>query len=250
MSIERKDLRILLVQSRPEQHIADHEFGAMVKYLGLQPEQVTTFNIEHGDIPADMAKDFHGVIIGGSGAYNVSRGEPTAHLPALLEFIKKTRELQIPLLGVCYGAQAIGHVYGTLVYKPETKEVGSKQMYLTPEGEKDPICTGIPQKFTANVGRTDDVEAVNDGVILAHSDITPIHLYKLNGVPIYGALFHPELNQKELRERLSFYVVSSYGKRYLEDDGSKEMDGAQAADEATLVLRNFVDKVVLPRWKD
>ena len=63
-----------------------------------------------------------------------------SHYPFLTEekvFIRESIRQEIPLLGVCLGAQLIAQAAGGRVYKADEKEFGWYAVDLTREGEQD-----------------------------------------------------------------------------------------------------------------
>ena len=73
-----------------------------------------------------------------------------AHYPFLTEekaFIRALIEKEIPLLGICLGAQLIAQAAGGRVYRADEKELGWYEVHLTREGAKDFLFGGLPESF-------------------------------------------------------------------------------------------------------
>jgi len=62
----------LIFQLRPEDDTSDNEFAAILKYAGLEEQNVHRIRIEKGGIPDNLSLDnYSGLIVGGS-PYDIS----------------------------------------------------------------------------------------------------------------------------------------------------------------------------------
>ncbi|MBT4385104.1 type 1 glutamine amidotransferase [Candidatus Peregrinibacteria bacterium] len=245
---KRDKLRILYVQVRTG-YTAEHETAAILKYSKLNPEQLITFNALEEKLSENMAEAYDGVFIAGSGEFNVSKGQPAEQMPELLAFIKYTVEHGVPFLGMCYGGQLLAKATGgTLEYAPERAEVKSIRMDKSKEAASDVLYEDMPDSFMANCGRSDDITELKNCVLLASSDLVKNHAFKVIGQPAYGMQFHPELNQKENRERAHWTLTESeYAEKYR---GKVDVDAVLASidrtDHACSLIEKFVTRIVLP----
>lgn len=88
------------------------------------------------------------VIIILGGPMNIYEEEKYPWLRMEKAFIKACVERQKAILGICLGAQLLADVLGGSVTKNEKPEIGWFPIYLTPEGQKNPMLRYLPQKFT------------------------------------------------------------------------------------------------------
>ncbi|MEM4359365.1 MAG: GMP synthase subunit A [Candidatus Bilamarchaeaceae archaeon] len=109
-------------------------------------------------------------------------------------------EIQKPLLGICYGHQMIGYVWGANVAKGGSAEYGVSDIIIDDE---DAILKGLPKKFRAWVSHYDEVKEIPTGFIrLAHSETCKIEAMRHNTMPIFGVQFHPEVWHTEHGEKI------------------------------------------------
>ena len=59
------------------------------------------------------------------------------------------RELDRPFLGICLGHQLLADALGGTCGPQRPAEIGIYDIELTPEGQKDPLFSGLPRRFRA-----------------------------------------------------------------------------------------------------
>jgi GMP synthase (glutamine-hydrolysing) len=100
-------------------------------------------------------------------------------------------ELNVPILGICWGHQFIAHSLGGEVRYGEKGEYGHSVVFVDDE---DTILKGMPQKFQAWVSHRDEVVKLPPGFrVLAHSEACRIEAMACESKRIYGVQFHPEV---------------------------------------------------------
>ncbi|AMC92954.1 GMP synthetase [Erysipelothrix larvae] len=103
--------------------------------------------------------------------------------------------LDIPVLGICYGMQLMSHLQGGKVEGHDKKEYG-----LAPvEVNKVSLLTdGIPECFNAWMSHGDQVKAAPEGFeVTARSENTEITMMANESKKQYGIQFHPEVRNSE-----------------------------------------------------
>ena len=105
-----------------------------------------------------------------------------------------------PVLGICFGQQAIAHVLGGKVEKGKSAEYGTMEISIdTPVG----VLDGVPAKITAWVSHFDEVKVLPEGFVsLAHSDVCPIEAMMHKKLPIHSVQFHPEVWHTQHGEKI------------------------------------------------
>jgi GMP synthase (glutamine-hydrolysing) len=100
-------------------------------------------------------------------------------------------ERQLPVLGICYGMQALVHQLGGKVAPGEKREYGHAVLHQSMTG--DPVFFNMPPSFEVWMSHGDRVEALPLGfTTLAHTENSAIAAIG-NGANIFGLQFHPEV---------------------------------------------------------
>lgn len=125
-----------------------------------------------------------GFILSGGPASVYEPGAPQLN-PALLDS-------GLPILGICYGMQALTHTLGGRVAPAAAREYGSA---LIERVEADPLLAGTDSMLRVWMSHGDHIEQPPPGFIaLARTDNAP---YAALGDPargLYGVQFHPEVS--------------------------------------------------------
>ena len=155
----------------------------MLRYLNVNTEIVPNTTE-----PEDL-KDVDALILSG--------GAPTTSIDGLdLGFCGKYLDvLDIPILGICAGAQFMAMHYGGTVGSSENPEFGKTLIYLDRE---DAIFEGVVDSFVAWESHNDEIKTLPDVLIpLAHSENCRYQAIKHREKMQYGLQFHPEVEHTE-----------------------------------------------------
>ena len=118
---------------------------------------------------------------------------PDAAMEREYELLRLAHRAEVPILGLCLGAQMLAHALGGEVGKLESgPEVGFHEVALTPAGREDPLFKGIPWWTRQFEWHEDGVlTAPPDARVLASSKSAPIQAFSV-GISTYGIQYHPE----------------------------------------------------------
>ena len=144
------------------------------------------------DAPADefAAREPVGYILSGGPA---SVYEPEA--PFIAEHILKAGR---PILGICYGMQALAHQLGGQVANSHVREYGRAQVAFTKSHD---LWSGLPGEIDAWMSHGDRVEHMPPGFsVIAANDSSPAAAMAKDGV--IGLQFHPEVVHTPLGQQL------------------------------------------------
>lgn len=143
--------------------------------------------------PTDL-EGFAGVLVSGSkGSLTV----PEPWMDALLETIRCAHGLGLPMLGICFGHQAIARaLLGEDAVRPAAQtELGWVEVERVGESS---ILEDLEQRFTCFASHFDEVTpGANELRIIAKTDRCPVAGYQVEDTPTWGLQFHPEMDPDE-----------------------------------------------------
>jgi GMP synthase (glutamine-hydrolysing) len=125
-------------------------------------------------------------------------------------------EQQLPVMGICYGMQALVHQLGGQVAPGDKREYGSASLkQLASDSSDGGLFTGIPEEFQVWMSHGDRVELLPSGFTsVACSDNSPYAAIS-NGEALFGLQFHPEVEHtpmgQEILENFLYRVCNCRG---------------------------------------
>jgi GMP synthase (glutamine-hydrolysing) len=158
-----------------------HLITRRIRALGVYAE-ILPFNS-----PVEKIKSFspHGIILSGGpeSVYQKDAPYPDSGIFSA----------GIPILGICYGAQLIAHVFGGKVEKAKIGEYGRAKLKVL---VKDKLFQNLPSEFFVWMSHGDVISDVPDSFeILGETYFSPISAFKFGN--IFGVQFHPEVYHTE-----------------------------------------------------
>ncbi len=100
-------------------------------------------------------------------------------------------EGRVPVLGICYGLQAITHQLGGRVTPATKREYGHTVLHIS--DRDSPLFAGLNEAITVWMSHGDSIEQMPPGFkAIAHTENTPLAAIA-NGKNLYGIQFHPEV---------------------------------------------------------
>src|SRR5687768_4168136 len=139
------------------------------------------------DIPAARVRELNpkGIIFSG--------GPSSVYEPNAPKCDPKVFDLDVPVLGICYGMQLACHTLGGSVAPAAAREFGRATLTVT---DRDaPLFRGFPGESVVWMSHGDQVHTVGgDFRPLAATDTCPVAAVKHVTRPVYGIQFHPEVS--------------------------------------------------------
>ena len=142
--------------------------------------RIVPYNIDTEEIKKQNPK---GLILSGGPLSVYDKGAP---LPR-----KDIFNLGIPVLGICYGMQAITHMFGGEVKKSKDREFGRAELFI--DSNKD-LFANLPSNLTCWMSHSDEIKKMPQGfVAIAHTLSAPSAAIANRAKKIFGVQFHPEV---------------------------------------------------------
>jgi GMP synthase (glutamine-hydrolysing) len=164
--------------------LRDHGFKLDIRRCDLPPDK--------GGAPVPGSIDgLDGLLILG-GPQNVTDIDQYPWMQQQCELIRQAHAAQVPIIGICLGAQMIGHALGGKVEPRVTPAIGFHPCQITVPGQTETIMSGLawshPQLFSCGQAVT---QLPPDSMLLAGTKHTPHMAFRV-GLRTYAFQFHPE----------------------------------------------------------
>ncbi|WP_210481863.1 glutamine-hydrolyzing GMP synthase [Naasia sp. SYSU D00948] len=163
------------------------DFGA--QYAQLIARRVREANVYSEIVPHTVtaeeirARKPAGIVLSGGPSSVYEEGAPALD-PGILQ-------LGVPVLGICYGFQAMAQQLGGEVAHTGQREYGSTPVRVADHGS---LLEGIPADQTVWMSHGDSVAKAPDGFqVLASSPSTPVAAFASDERKLYGVQWHPEV---------------------------------------------------------
>jgi len=175
--------RVLAVNNYP----AVDRFVRLVEALKTNGASVS--RARWSDSSARLFDGFDGVVLSGSPDM-LSEERVQRKFGAEAEAVLKAR---VPVLGVCFGHQLIGHAFGSRVVKgPHVLKFVETELLA-----EDPLFKGLPRRISVLESHHEVVERMPSGFrLLAKSPTSALAAMKHRRLPLYGLQFHPERSSR------------------------------------------------------
>jgi GMP synthase-like glutamine amidotransferase len=200
-----KSRKIAIIGCGPPNHT--HMYKGKKRSVGeMIAHQITEKSAHKASVhePPENIRDFpdvkaEAIIIPGS-SYNWDNESIVRNdwMKKLLDFIRSVHGKK-PILGICFGHQAIALAFGSHILRlgdDVVAEVGAHNVSLTAAGTQDAIFKGVPEQFAAMFSHSFYVQNIpENGVLLAKNDIVEVQGFRL-GENTYGVQFHPDYDSE------------------------------------------------------
>jgi len=174
-------------------HSESEGWGTVGDFLQSLPVDVAQTRLYAGDqLPEDLSKVKAVISMGGH--MNVYQEEEFPFLAHETVFLQKALRLQIPIFGICLGAQMVAKACGVPVTLASAKERGWTSVSLTREGVHDPLFNGLAGELLVFQWHEDSFQIPNGGVLLATSATCRNQAFRYGNA--YGIQFHPEVTRE------------------------------------------------------
>jgi GMP synthase (glutamine-hydrolysing) len=151
-----------------------------------------------GPLPADLDLIAGVVVMGG----RMSATDPAVHawMPAELELLRQAVVAEVPVLGVCLGAQLLGAALGGEVTRRACPRGAYQTTARTAAAGGDPVLGGWPDGAATLFVHEDEVARLPDDAVplLTVTEPTGVDVVAWRSGTAWAVQFHPEVDATEL----------------------------------------------------
>lgn len=151
----------------------------------------------------EIDENVKGVILSGS-PYSVRDSEtPVIDLAGI--------KGEIPLLGICFGAQYLAQRYGGVVEQSDSREYGRAK--LVGIDQNNPLTKGLTEGTQVWMSHADTITKLPENIeLIAKTDSIDTAAFQFKGEESWGVQFHPEVHHtSEGRQLIENFVVNICG---------------------------------------
>jgi GMP synthase (glutamine-hydrolysing) len=218
-----------------------HLIGRRIRENGVYSEIVPNDISPEEIVALNQKFNVKGLIFSGGPSSVYEPNAPKLH-PRILE-------VNLPILGLCYGHQLLAQLTGSKVEPAACKEYGVAQVKIDkPVG----VLEGLSEKEQVWMSHGDTVFTPPPGFeSLAHTDNCPVAAFRHKTKPIYGLQWHPEVihteNGMRMLQNFIFQVCKCQANWQMEDlipKMVKELQTETGGSRAIIGLSGGIDSSV------
>lgn len=233
--------------SQPQFLVLQH---AACETLGIHEQQLAEYGASIHRVEVDAGEPFPasgfgyaGIIVMGGpmGAYET---DVYPWLRPEIHLLRNAVEADVPVWGVCLGAQLLAAAMGAEVMPGEAgPEVGVMNVYGSTPAAHDPVFEPAAPEFTVLQWHGDTYELPDDAVRLASSHAFPQQAFRIRNA--YGLQFHLEATPELVAQ---WGELPEYSSGLESAHGSGAMAALLAAYEAAAPSINALGRQLFTRW--
>jgi GMP synthase (glutamine-hydrolysing) len=164
------------------------------------------------------------VFMGGPMSVNDADTQPA--LADEITWLEQAVALEVPILGICLGAQLLAKAAGSTISAAPEPEIGVHPVTFT--SLDDPLLSHLGHVADAMHWHGEEFTLPDGAVTLAHSAQTPVQAFRL-GANAWGLLFHLEVDAELLDIWLAEPSMATEAERALGQDYQQQLrDGLTA----------------------
>lgn len=174
------------------QHVPFEGPGTISTWLKTQHAEISYTRFFEGEIPPPLEDVDLLIIMGGPMSVNDMVQFPWLRIEK--EFIRRAVEADIPILGICLGAQLIASAQGALIRQNPSKEIG----WFPISGKSCDGCFRFPETLTVFHWHGETFDLPPDAQLLASTAECTNQAFQLADKKVIGIQFHLESTPESL----------------------------------------------------
>jgi GMP synthase (glutamine-hydrolysing) len=178
-------VRILAIVHQP-----DAGPGVFAEAIAEHGDDLDIWQIAEGAEPPASPRDYDALFVFG-GSMDTYQGQQHPWLNREKALLAALLQDDLPMMGVCLGAQLLAEAAGPSVQRAGMPEIGWHQVEVTEEGTEDPLLGPLAPRFTAFQWHYFEARLPPDAAELARSPVC-MQAYRI-GDKAWGIQFHAEV---------------------------------------------------------
>src|SRR5262249_34884875 len=175
------------------QHVAHELLGTLNPLLKSAGFRLRYVNFaRHPDAQPNL-DGYHGLIVLG-GPMSVNDSDQLPHLVTEMKLIESAMSKDLPVLGICLGAQLIAKTLGAAVYPNKEKEIGWYDVSPTSDAKKDPLLAEFEKTEKIFHWHVETCDIPKKPIHLACSGVCAKQAFRY-GAHVHGLQFHLEVDE-------------------------------------------------------
>jgi GMP synthase (glutamine-hydrolysing) len=182
------------------QHVPYEILGTFNPLLKEQGFRLRYVNFGRTPDAKPTLDGYQGLVVLG-GPMCVDQSDRFPHLKYEIQLIEQALKQDLPILGICLGAQLMAKTLGAWVGPNREKEIGWYDLELTQEGRNDPVLRHLKEKEKIFQWHGDTFTLPQGAVHLAASPTCTQQAFRY-GKHAYGMQFHLEVDEAMIQRWL------------------------------------------------
>jgi GMP synthase (glutamine-hydrolysing) len=168
--------------------------GLFLAPLRLHGFRIDSVDVAQHELPKTLA-GYDAVIVCG-GTANTHETDRYPWIDEEIVLLREALRDEVPVIGLCLGAQLLTKAAGGNVYRSDPSEVGWVEVEANAAAGDDPVLAGVPERFMAMQWHNYACELPPGAVELARNP-TCLQAFRL-GDAAWGTQFHIEVTREIL----------------------------------------------------
>lgn len=182
-------------------HVPHEDLGLLAEGLAAAGIAIDYRDVYSGNLRHFEPSDFAGLIVMG-GPMSANDADHDRLLALEIEWLHSALRANMPVLGICLGAQLLARAGGARVYRNRVKEIGWGEIEFTSHAHSDPLFSGSAGSEMTFHWHGETFDLPEGAVLLASSAACRHQAFRL-GSQAWGLQFHCELTPSLLEQWIS-----------------------------------------------
>lgn len=168
--------------------------GVFAEAVAARGDELDQWVLPEGEPPPADPLGYDAVFTLG-GAMNVDQEDRHPWLADQKALLRELLAREVPLLGLCLGAQLVAEAAGASPGRASRPEIGWRRVELTPDGTEDPLLAPLAPGFEAFQWHSYEFPLPPGAVPLARSEVC-LQACRI-GARAWAIQFHPEVSRAD-----------------------------------------------------